>query len=70
MGAIGVPGVPLVITVPGVFVASGRPGVSAVTGAALAMVAALATSAMGATILGIHSCNPLLPLVLMLPWVS
>ena len=69
-GCHGVPGVPHFMAAPGVFVATGGPGVSIVTGAALAMVAALATSAMGATILGIHSCNPLLPLVLMLPWVS
>ena len=55
MGATGVPGVHLVMAVPGVFVAPGGPSVSVVKGAALAMVGALATSATDAAILG--SCS-------------
>ena len=55
MGATGVSDVPLVMAVPGVFVARGGPSVSVVKGAAFAMVGALATSATGAAILGSRS---------------
>lgn len=51
MGATGVPGVHLVMAVPGVFVAHGGPGVSVITRSTLAVVALVAASATGATIL-------------------
>lgn len=47
----------LFMAVPGVFVSPGGLGVSVITGAAHAMVAALATIATGATVLRSFSCH-------------